>query len=448
MPARPRLARRRPERTVRGPPARVLIARAFVRGRLQPVEIAVNDEGRIDRIARDIPGGERMDLGERILLPAATDLHVHFREPAEPGGVEDFRSGTEGALLGGVTTVGEMPNGPVPTDSVARIRAKADRAERRLACDAVLYAGVHAGVDVARLGAVAGAFKLYLSPTPGIDDVPDDALLARALGEVAATGLGLTVHAEDPRRFRPPVPPASLRRWADERPPAAEAAAVDRILAAAPPALRLHVAHVSTAATAARLAAAGHSFEVAPHHVLLSADDAADTRRKVNPPLRPEAERAALWAALADGHVPIVASDHAPHPTTAKERPFPDAPSGMPGVETMLPLLLEQVRGGKLRFDRLLAMACDRPARWFGLPHGRLVVGEEAHLIAVDFRRRTRIEAARLRSPSGWSAFEGWPAIVPTHHFRFGAPVVTDGEFSGSLTGRIVRPDYAPRAGS
>ena len=163
----------------------------------------------------------------------------------------------------------------------------------------------------------------------------------------------------------------------------------------------------------------------------------------MNPPLRTEGERRELWEAFCRGEVPILASDHAPHPRDAKELPFERAPSGVPGVETMLPLLLARVRSGELELATLVSAACDRPARWLGQPQGRIAVGHRANLIVVDFKLRSKVEGKRLHSPCGWTPFEGWEGIRPREHYRDGERIVEDGEFVGRPTGRVVRPEYA-----
>jgi dihydroorotase len=196
---------------------------------------------------------------------------------------------------------------------------------------------------------------------------------------------------------------------------------------------------------AQRLSAAGHSFEVTPHHLLQAAGKGTDPRWKVNPPLRDEADRAALFEEFRSGRVPCLASDHAPQSRESKELPFERAPSGVPGVETMLPLLLEACRLGTVPLPVLIAAACDHPARWLGMPVGRIAPGHRADLLVIDFRDRATVRARDLHAPCGWTPFEGRSAVFPRHHFLHGEPIVEDGEYVGRPTGRVVRPDYAPR---
>jgi dihydroorotase len=267
--------------------------------------------------------------------------------------------------------------------------------------------------------------------------------LSQILGQVAATDLPLSVHAEDPGHFVMDPPPQDLAEWNRARPPAAEESAVDRLLAAAPPGLRLHVAHVTQAKLARRVREAGHSSEATVHHLLLPARAHPPARGKVNPPLRTEADRLALWDSLREGEVGCVASDHAPHPAASKDLPFERAPSGVPGLETMVPLLLDRVRRGELPLYRLLGAACDRPARWLGQPRGRIQAGHRADLLVVDFHQRRTITSRSLHAPCGWSPYEGWEAIFPVEHYRRGERIVVDGEYVGTPHGELVRPEFA-----
>jgi dihydroorotase len=441
-PVRRRSDRDAPARS-RESPAWILAGRAYVRGRLQPAEIAIGEDGRIQSVGRHRTGARRHDVGDAVILPAATDLHVHFREPGASPRVESLASGTVEAALGGVTLVGEMPNTQPPVTDTERLAEKSALVMGRSAVDVLLYASPSVPRALEGLARAAGAFKLYLSPTTGVDEPPAPGSIPALLETLNRLRLPVSVHAEDPRGFREGPPATNAHGWDAARPIDAELRAID-LLVDRPLGLRLHVAHVTSERSVKRLREAHLSFEATPHHLLLSTERArSDPRFKVNPPLRTEIERAALWQAFCRGDVPILASDHAPHPPESKSGEFGRAPSGMPGVETMLPLLLAKVRAAELSLPVLLAAACDRPARWFGQPLGRIAVGHRANLVVVDFKARTEVDARRLHAPCGYTAFEGWEAIFPREHYRDGRPIVRDGEFVGSRDGRIVRPEFA-----
>jgi dihydroorotase len=425
-------------------PEQILAGRAWVGGRLQPVEIALGGDGRILSVRRTQSGAPRHDVGDRVILPAATDLHVHLRDPGPEGAAESIATGTVSAALGGVGLVAEMPNTVPPVASREVLEEKERRVRGRAAVDVLLYALPRA-TTVRSMAVRAGGFKIFLSPSPPIDVVPSPAELPGLLARLGEFDLPVTVHAEDPTAFRSDVSARDTEGWGRVRPPEAERVAVER-LTSRPDGLRLHVAHVTTAAVGRRLHELGISCEATPHHLLLSAHTGAGARFKVNPPLRLEPERLALWEAFRQGELPIVASDHAPHAASAKDDDFLRAPSGMPGVETMLPLLLERVRAGELSLEVLLSAACDRPARWIGQPVGRIAPGHRANLVVVDFRRRTEIAARELSTACGWTAFEGWPAIRPVEHWRDGVRIVENGEYVGRPNGRVVRPEFAPGA--
>jgi dihydroorotase len=443
MAARSGRSDRRPGAEASGGYELVVTGRAWLDGKLRPVELGIDGDGWIRRVGRNLrDAGHRIDYGDSVLLPAATDVHVHFRDPGGPDPPESFASGTEGAALGGVGAVGEMPNTTPPVDTADRWEDKASLARGRIAVDVVLYGSAPSPAAIRSVGRVAGALKLYLAPTTEVEETPTERL-PEILAAAAETGLPFSVHAEWPPAFaNSTVPPTSTEGWNAARPPKAESQAVDHLLRA-PKSLRLHVAHATLSETVDRVAAAGVSCEATPHHLLLRARPDGNPFAKTNPPLRSEPQRRALWERFAAGAIPMLASDHAPHHAATKELPFQKAPSGVPGVQTMVPIFLELVRAGELPLPVLLAAAMDRPARWFGLPMGRLAPGHQANILAVDFRRGVPIRGRSLRSPAGWSPFESRRAVFPHGHLRRGIPLVEDGEFIGAMTGSVVRPEFA-----
>ncbi len=212
--------------------ALILAGRAWVRGRLEPVEIAIGEDGRIQSVGKLRRGAPRHDVGESVILPAATDLHVHFREPGGPGEVENLATGTLQAALGGVTLVGDMPNNPHAITDPERLEEKARLVPGRAAIDVLLYASPFGAASPEQLARYAGAFKLYLSPTTGITEVPGPEETTALLRRLAELDLPLSVHAEDPAGFVRGEPPRDPAAWDAVRPPSAERAAIERLVTA------------------------------------------------------------------------------------------------------------------------------------------------------------------------------------------------------------------------
>jgi dihydroorotase len=208
----------------------------------------------------------------------------------------------------------------------------------------------------------------------------------------------------------------------------------------------VHVLHVSTAEELPLLAEARDlaTVEVTPHHLTLAAPDCyreLGTRAQMNPPVREARHRDALWRAVRDGLVDVLGSDHAPHTAEEKATPYPDSPSGMPGVQTLLPVMLDHVAAGRLSLERLVDLAAAGPARVFGiLGKGRIARGYDADLVLVDLAARRRVEHDWLRSRAGWSPYEGreltgWPVATLVR----GRIVARDGALFGAPAGRPVR---------
>ncbi|MCA1812741.1 MAG: dihydroorotase [Halobacteriales archaeon] len=416
----------------------VLAGRAWVRGQALPCEVGV-EEGRIARIAKSLTDAERAGAQvvrfRGLLLPGAVDAHVHLREPGFPQ-KETIRTGTLAALHGGVTTVLDMPNTQPPVTDRLAFRDKAER----FAQDARVDWGLHALVDpdlrAFALGTEPVGYKLYLGPSTHVGGFPMDRL-ADALSGASLSGRPIVVHAEHPSVLR------EGRDHGNARPVQAEWGAIAALAERAPERITLLVAHCTTARGLKQAKEAGFAAEVSPHHVLL--DDGAlrdqGARAKVNPPLRGPKERAALWAAFAKGQATTLGSDHAPHTLEEKAAGVEKAPSGMPGVETMLPLMLAKVKARALPLGVLVRAACERPAELFGLPKGRIAPGYDADLVLVETSKVERIRAARLHSLCGWTCFEDWPAVFPQRVWLRGQEALADGE------ARDVRGQPARRTG-
>ncbi len=416
---------------------RVLRGRVFYRGRVEPLDVGVDEAGKIAAIRKVIAGEEVEDHGDRLILPGGVDLHVHFRDPGLTE-KEDFPSGTRSAALGGVTTVADMPNTRPPVTTRDALREKEARVRGRAAVDYALYAAPRTGASVPELSEAA-AFKVYMAESTGGLQVGEGAL--GEILEAAAPRKKLVVaHAEDARRFQKDEA-ATLAGHSRARPKESEVDAI-RTLAKLRGDGPVHVAHV-TCVEALDAVPEGVTTEATPHHLLLDHTRPLKAFGKVNPPLRSPEDRQALWDAFAAGRIDIVATDHAPHTREEKEEPFGEAPSGLPGVATSLPLLLRQVRAETLSLERFVDATAARPAEILGVPKGRIEVGRDADLIVIDAREVVRITPRRVRYKCGWTPFEGMEGVFPRTVYLRGERVVEDGEPIAEGLGRRLSGNEA-----
>ncbi len=401
---------------------RIIRGRVFYRGRVEPLDLGVDEAGRIAAVKRNLPGDDVEDHGDRLILPGCVDMHVHLRDPGLTE-KEDFPSGTRSAALGGVTTVVDMPNTRPPVTTRDVLQDKWARARGRAAVDYGLFAAPRSEDAVAGLLA-ATAYKVYMSETTGNLRIEPDAL-GPVLRATADAKRLVVVHAEDDLLFKKGEP-ATLLGHSGSRPKESEVSAL-HALAKIQEGSRLHVAHV-TCLEALDAVPTGATTEVTPHHLLLDTSRPLKAFGKVNPPLRSPEDRKGLWDAFAAGRIDVLATDHAPHTREEKEEPFDEAPSGLPGVATSFPLMLRQVRAENLPLERLVEAMASRPAEILGISKGRIEVGADADLLVVDARRVVKITARRVRYKCGWTPFEGMEGVFPSTVYLHGERIVEDGE--------------------
>ena len=392
----------------------------------------------------------RISAAGRYVLPGFIDTHVHFRDPGHPH-KEDWESGSRAAVIGGTTTVCDMPNTSPPTITVAAWEDKAAGAAARSRANYGIWFGGAAGhVDDARRMADEGAacgIKVFMGASTG-PLLVDDA----TLGEIfARTDALLGVHAESEA-----VLELQRAAWSGRTPPThhdarpAEAAveAVRRLIELCRARPRpVHVCHVSTAAELAELEAVrGHlpiTLEVSPHHLWLDNTMPLGNLGKVNPPLRPPADRVALWQALNSGVLDTIGSDHAPHTLAEKGLPYEQAPAGLPGVEMVFSLLAGAVREGRLSVERMVSLCAEAPARLFGFTSkGRVAEGADADLLIYAPSDLLALSAAQVLSRVGWSPFVGVQAHPFPDDVLVGGRVVAGGGrmVDDGARGTLVRP--------
>ena len=411
----------------------VIEGNCYLSGRFERCCIGVTD-GRIAKIAKIIEGDKVYRFENRMILPAATDAHVHFREPGMTN-KEDFASGSLAALHGGVTCFFDMPNTKPQTTTVDALREKRQLAMSKSLADFGLFAGVVKGVDVPSLAKESVGFKLYMGGTTGDMLVPSLESIAPELAAVAASKKILAVHAEDDK-LRKKEPEKDLNDHLRNRGNECETSAVRRLMERAKDG-KIHICHVSAKETLP-LIGDKMTSEVTPHHLLLDNDSKLGTMGKVNPPLRRREDRQALFTALKKGMIDIIASDHAPHTIEEKQEDFEYAPSGMPGVETMMPLMLDLVRKKHLDLDEVVKRVCERPPELYGIRKGKIAVGYHGDLMVVDLASPKTIKADMLHSKCGWTAFEGMNGIFPTSIFLRGQLMIQGDDQVGERDGRDV----------
>ncbi len=414
-------------------------------------DIAVRD-GRIAAIG-DLDAasaGEVIDCTGLHVLPGVIDTQVHFREP---GGEhkEDLETGSRAAVLGGVTGVFEMPNTSPATTTAEAIADKVRRATGRMFCDFAFYVGATAENaerlgELERLPGVCGV-KVFMGSSTGNLLVADDATLARVL---AAISRRAAFHSEDEERLearrdeRIAGNPRSHPVWRDVETAVRSTTRLLRLARAA--GRRIHVLHVSTAEELPLLAQARDfaSVEVTPHHLTLAAPECYErlgTRAQMNPPVREARHREALWRAVASGLVDVLGSDHAPHLPEEKAKDYPASPSGMPGVQTLVPVMLDHVNAGRLSLQRFVDLMCEGPHRLFQIAgKGRIAQGYDADFTVVDLKARRTITNEWIASRCGWTPYDGMPVTGwPVMTIVRGRPVMREDEILGPAPGRPMR---------
>ena len=411
---------------------------------VEDVELLV-EEGTVTRVAESVREDnvdETLDAEGAYVLPGAVDVHVHFREPGARQ-KEDWRTGSKSAAAGGVTTVVDQPNTSPPT-----VTGEAFDEKRELAGKSVVDYGINAGVtedwkpDELAERPVAAYGEVFMADSTGNMGI-DASLFERAVRRLGGRGELVTVHAEDSDEFVDvELDTDDADVWSRHRPPEAEIAAVKRAVDVADEAV--HFAHVSHPRSVDIIEETEHTCEVTPHHLLLSRDDldALGTHGKMNPPLRSGEARQRLFDRLVEGAVDCVATDHAPHTLEEKDAPVCDAPSGVPGVETLYPLMLALAFDGELELSHVVELVAEEPARIFGFEDkGAIREGKDADLVFVD-ETFEEVRAERLHSKCGWTPYEGFDAVFPNKVLRRGEVVYERdeaGERFADGGGRLLR---------
>ena len=417
--------------------------------------VAERDIGVIDGKIAEIGQLSNFDAAEKIncrglhILPGVIDTQVHFREPGMPH-KEDLESGSRSAVLGGVTAVFEMPNTDPLTSTPEALADKVRRGRDRMHCDFAFWVGgTHENArtlaELERLPGAAGV-KVFMGSSTGSLLIADDAGIAEVLSH---TRRRVAFHSEDEDRLierkhlRRDGDPSSHPIWRDVETAVKSTRRLIKI--AQDKGALIHVLHVTTEEEIELLAQCKDiaSVEVTPHHLTM---DETDYQRigalaQMNPPVRSARHREALWRGVTQGIVDVIGSDHAPHTLEEKAQPYPHSPSGMTGVQTIVPLLLDHMNAGRVSLERLVDLTSAGPARLFGIAQkGRVAVGYDADLTIVDLKRRETIRNSWIGSRVGWTPYDGktvngWPIGTVVR----GRKVMWEGELVTQSVGAPIR---------
>lgn len=384
--------------------------------------------GKIAAISKSpLAGKEVIDCAGLTVLPGVIDSQVHFREPGMTH-KEDLESGTRAAAMGGVTTIFEMPNTVPATTTRELFEDKLARAKDRAWTNyAFFIGGSPENVDhLAELEVMPGCsgIKVFMGSSTGTLLVEDDSTLEKIF---RAGRRRVILHSEDEPRLRErrhiAVDSGDVRNHPVWRDVETAVKSTTRLLALARKTGRpVHVLHVSTAEELEILKDEKDiaSVECLPQHLTLAAPECYErlgTKAQQNPPIREDRHRQALWKALNSGIIDVMGSDHAPHTLEEKARPYPQSPSGMPMVQTMVPIMLNHVNKGRLSLLRFVELVGEAPRRVFGCrTKGRIAVGLDADFTIVDMKREETITNAWIQSRCGWTPFDGdkvtgWPVL-------------------------------------
>ncbi|MEK7171650.1 MAG: dihydroorotase [Patescibacteria group bacterium] len=406
--------------------AKIVTPKGIFEGDLAVSEGKIVGIGRIAQIGGAASKAKtEQDCSGLFILPGVIDMHVHFRDPGFTE-KEDFKTGSLAAAAGGITTVVDMPNTDPPTLTFKDFEEKCLIAKEK----SVVNFGLYMGFDGHNLDEIKKAksspefmgVKIYMGSSTGNLLVQDSA----AIEELFKLGLFVIVHAEDENIIRE----NKAKYLADEksgaidpsvhsliRSPSAAREAVKTILHLAKKQnARVHITHVSTEAEVEELkkfASPLVTADCTPHHLFLTQSAYADRGNfvKVNPPLRTNQDRQALWKALHEGIIQVVATDHAPHTKKEKEQSYELAPAGVPGVETLLPLLLDAVNHGEATLEEVIKWTSGNPAKLLGFKNkGKIEVEADADLIVVDMNKEQEVcgTGHKFKTKCNWSPFSGW----------------------------------------
>ena len=401
--------------------------KCYIDGGLKDLDVAVKDGkihkiGQVSEEAKDIIDAEGLNV-----LPGCIDTQTHFREPGSTD-TEDLNSGSRAAVAGGITAVFEMPNTNPPTSTKKEFQKKLDLAKNRMYCNYAFYFGATADnadelADLKNLEGCCG-IKLFAGSSTGNLLVADEKDIEKVFKNSSKI---VAVHSEDEEILNQNKKLIKNRDvhthpiWRSEECAISSTRRIVKI--AQRYKKKAHILHVTTKQEIDFLSQhkGNITFEITPQHLTIYAPDCYDklgTYAQMNPPIRDKSHYDRLWYGVKNNFNDTIGSDHAPHLKKNKEKEYPNSPSGMPGVQTLIPVMLNHVNDGKLLLNQLINLVCENPVKIFGIKNkGFIKKGYAADFTIVDMDKTTEIKNENMESKCGWSPFHG---------FKFkGTPVFT-----------------------
>ena len=391
--------------------------KCYIDGQLKDVNISVKD-GKIQKIGQITEDAkDAIDATGLIVLPGCMDTQTHFREPGSTD-TEDLHSGSRAAIVGGITSVFEMPNTNPPTSTKKEFQRKLDLAKNRMYCNYAFYFGATADnanelADLKNLEGCCG-IKLFAGSSTGnllVADEKDIEVVFQNSSKVVA------VHSEDEAILS--INKKLIRKgdvhshpiWRSDECAISSTRRIVRI--AKRYNKKAHVLHISTKQEIDFLAQhkGNITFEITPQHLTIYAPDCYDklgTYAQMNPPIRDKSHYDRLWYAVKNNLNDTIGSDHAPHLKVNKDKEYPNSPSGMPGVQTLMPVMLNHINEGKLTLNQLINFVCENPVKIFGIRgKGFIREGFDADFTIVDMKKKITIKNKNIESKCGWTPFDG-----------------------------------------
>ena len=411
----------------------------YISGKLTKIDIGLSG-GKIKKIGKiELNSSKVYDATDKVILPGIIDTQVHFREPGSTD-AEDLESGSRAAVLGGVTSLFEMPNTNPPTANLVEFDKKLKAAKNRMHSNYAFYFGATPDntdqlADLKNVEGCCGV-KLFAGSSTGNLLVDKEADIEKV---ISSSNRIVSIHSEDEdiiklrKKFIKKGDVHSHPEWRNVECAMSSTRRVVKI--AERYNKKIHVLHVTTKDEVDFLAMhkKNVTFETTPQHLTLYAPDCYDklgTYAQMNPPLRTKEHYDRLWVAIKNNIVDVLGSDHAPHLKVNKDKVYPDTPSGMPGVQTIFPVMLDHVNSGKLSLEQLINLMCENPCKIFGIKNkGYIKEGFDADLTIADMNKEVVIKDEMIASKCGWTPFNNYKVKgFPVGTIVNGNLVMSDGK--------------------